>query len=81
MIHADVLHERGESLVEPEVRPPGGRDQVAEPLVGQLVGHNQGDAVLVAGAAQHGVVQHGGFSVKWTEGGFISADRYSIYQE
>src|SRR5262249_1553411 len=33
----DVLHERREPLVEPRVRPVPAGDQIAEPLVGELV--------------------------------------------
>ena len=37
------LHERGEGLVEPDAVPPRHRDEVAEPHVGDLVGHHVGD--------------------------------------
>ena len=36
-VHSQVLHVAGEPLVEPQVVPPRGRDQVAEPLGHHLV--------------------------------------------
>jgi hypothetical protein len=44
-----VPHPRGERLVEPDVVPPGQGDQVAEPLVGQLVRHHARVTALPAG--------------------------------
>jgi hypothetical protein len=37
--HSDGSHERRETLVQPQVRPPLHGHQVAEPLVGKLVGY------------------------------------------
>ena len=42
------LHERGERLVQPDAVPPAHRDEVAEPHVGQLVGDDVGDELLLA---------------------------------
>ena len=39
-VRPQVLDIRGEALVEPEVVPPLHGDQVAEPLVGQLMRHH-----------------------------------------
>ena len=41
------LHERGERLVQPDAVPPPHRHQVAEPHVGQLVGDDVGDVLLL----------------------------------
>ena len=41
VVEPQPLGVRGERLVEPEVGPLAGRDGVAEPLVGQLVGQQQ----------------------------------------
>ena len=41
------LHERGERLVEPDPVPPAHRDEVAEPHVGELVGDDVGDSLLL----------------------------------
>ena len=45
-IHAEILDPRGESLVEPEMRPPFHRDQIAEPLMRQLVTNHQSHALF-----------------------------------
>ncbi len=42
------LHERGERLVQPDAVPPAHRHEVAEPHVGQLVGDDVGDELLLA---------------------------------
>ena len=41
-------HPRGETLVQPQVVPPGHRDEVAEPLVRDLVRDDAVDALLLA---------------------------------
>ena len=46
VIDAEIFDPRREALVEPEMRPPFHRDQVAEPLMSQLVANNQRDALL-----------------------------------
>ena len=43
-----VSHPVGEALVEPDVVPPGGRDEVAEPLVRQLVRDDHAERLLLA---------------------------------
>ena len=42
-----VLHEGGEALVEPQVRPPLHGDEVAEPLVRHLVAHHDRHPLLL----------------------------------
>jgi hypothetical protein len=49
----DVLGVGGERLVEPQLRPPARRDEIAEPLVGQLVGEQALYIELVAVVAGH----------------------------
>ena len=49
------LHERGERLVEPDPVPPAHRHEVAEPHVGELVGDDVGDDLLLAVRARGGV--------------------------
>eukprot|EP01051_Picozoa_sp_SAG22_P007488 SAG22_NODE_529_length_9428_cov_2.691178_5_plen_154_part_00 len=51
------LHPGREALVEPEIVPPFHRDQVAEPLVGQLVRHDRADPLLLARRGLVGVDQ------------------------
>ena len=46
-VAGDHLHERGERLVQPDAVPPAHRDEVAEPHVGELVGDDVGDALLL----------------------------------
>ena len=41
-VDAEGLHEGGEGLVEPDALPPAHGHEVAEPHVGQLVGHDVG---------------------------------------
>ena len=43
------IWQRQLDLVEPEVSPPAGGDEVAEPLMGELVRHHDGDALPVVG--------------------------------
>jgi hypothetical protein len=57
--HGDVC---GKPLVEPDVRPPPHGDQVAEPLVCQLVGYNVRDGMLAAHRRYRRVVQDCGLS-------------------
>ena len=53
--HGLVLHPGGEALVEPDVVPPLHGHQVAEPLVGHLVGDDEGDFLLCADGGGLGV--------------------------
>uniref|UniRef100_A0A182JBR1 Uncharacterized protein n=1 Tax=Anopheles atroparvus TaxID=41427 RepID=A0A182JBR1_ANOAO len=46
VVHAQELHERRVALVQPQVRPPFHRDEIAEPLVRDLVPHGQRDRLL-----------------------------------
>lgn len=48
MIDGEPTDPGGEALVQPQLAPPVHGDEVAEPLMGQLVGDNVGDAVAVA---------------------------------
>ena len=48
-IHAEVLHVSSEPFVEPQALPPLHGDQVAEPLVRQLVRHDDRHALLLLG--------------------------------
>src|SRR5215217_3923488 len=57
VVEPQPLPVRRERLVEPEVLPAGGRDGVAEPLVGQLVGLEHLGAV-VDGTAEVGAGEH-----------------------
>ena len=43
LVHDAVLEVRGRPLTEPDVAPPAGSDEVAEPLVRQLVGDSRPD--------------------------------------
>jgi hypothetical protein len=52
-----VLHERGEALVQPQVRPPLERDKVPEPLVSHLVGDGGGHLKLGLGRVELSVEQ------------------------
>jgi hypothetical protein len=56
-VGAEVLHPGGEALVEPQAVPPGHGDQIAEPLVRQLVCDDHGDALLLLRAGG-GLVDH-----------------------
>jgi hypothetical protein len=47
-IHSQVLHEPREAFVQPQVRPPLHRDQIAEPHVRQLVADGAGGGLLHA---------------------------------
>ena len=47
-----ALEEGGEALVEPGVRPPVQGDQVAGPLVAQLVADDGGDALFLSRRAR-----------------------------
>ncbi len=49
----DVLHEGGKTLVEPGVRPVTARDEIAKPLMGELVG----DEVVGADVERGAVVE------------------------
>ncbi|GJC83687.1 hypothetical protein ColLi_06525 [Colletotrichum liriopes] len=53
----------GEALVEPELVPPVHGDEVAEPLVSQLVGDDVGDAVAVPRLGRLLVEEDGGGAV------------------
>ena len=53
------LHERGERFVEPDPIPPTHRHEIAEPHVGQLVGDDVGDALLLAVRARGRVDEQG----------------------
>ncbi len=46
-VHRQVLHPRGEGLVEPQVVPPRHGDEVAEPLVREFVRDDVGVALLL----------------------------------
>mmetsp|Transcript_9459 Transcript_9459/g.38687 ORF Transcript_9459/g.38687 Transcript_9459/m.38687 type:complete len:331 (-) Transcript_9459:1106-2098(-) len=50
VVHGKVAHIGGESLVQPQLLPPLHCNQVAEPLVSQLVGHDVGDTLLRSNA-------------------------------
>ncbi len=58
-----VLHPAGEALVEPEIVPPAHGDEVAEPLVRQLVGNHHCHPLLRARARLTALVQQGRLSV------------------
>jgi len=58
-----VAHPRREALVEPQIVPPGHRDEVAEPLVGHLVGDDRGDNLTGDGRAVLRVNQQGSLAV------------------
>ena len=62
-VNPQVLEVGREALVEPEVRPPGGGDEVAEPLVGELMGHHHRHPLLVGARGHQGVEQHRGLPV------------------
>ena len=47
-VDGEQRHERRERLVQPHAVPPAHRDEVAEPLVRELVGHDVGDVELLA---------------------------------
>ena len=47
VVGGKILHPRGKALVEPEVVPPLHGDQVAEPLVRELVGDHSAHALLL----------------------------------
>lgn len=49
MIHTNVLDVGSESLVEPDVRPPLGRHEVSEPLMGELMPHYLCNQLFVKG--------------------------------
>ncbi|MCL4486051.1 MAG: hypothetical protein M1537_06970 [Nitrospirae bacterium] len=53
-VHRLDLHPGRESLVEPEVVPPVHGDEVPEPLVGHLVGHDDGHPLEVPGGGPGG---------------------------
>ncbi len=61
--HGLVLHPGGKALVEPDVVPPLHGDQVAEPLVGHLVGDDQGDFFLGADGGRFGIDEQVGLAV------------------
>ena len=44
-VDREQRHERGEGLVQPDAVPPAHRDEVAEPLVGELVRDHVGDVL------------------------------------
>lgn len=48
MVDGEPADPGGEALVQPQLAPPVHGDEVAEPLMGQLVGDDVGDAVAVA---------------------------------
>ena len=58
-----VLHPGGKALVEPDVVPPLHGDQVAEPLVGHLVGDDQGDFFLGVDGGCFGIDQQIGLAI------------------
>lgn len=49
VIGAQELDVGGEAFIEPEIVPPFKRDQVAKPLVSQLMGDHPGHTLLVPG--------------------------------
>lgn len=55
-------HVGGKSLVEPQVGPPFHRDQVAKPLVSQLMGNRVGDGVLIVNRRTDIIKQKSRFS-------------------
>ena len=52
------LHERGERLVEPDAVPPAHRHEVAEPHVGEFVGDDVGDELLLVLGAGGRIDEH-----------------------
>ena len=49
-IHAHLGgHPAGEAFVEPQIRPPFHRDEIAEPLMSQLVSYDDGDVLSILG--------------------------------
>ena len=52
----------GEGLVEPEIVPPLHGDEVAEPLVGDLVRDDEGDTLLGSDRGGGGIAEQGGLA-------------------
>jgi hypothetical protein len=48
-------HEVGEALIEPQVVPPGCGDQVAEPLMGHLMGHHVEHGLAILDGGEPGI--------------------------
>jgi hypothetical protein len=59
-----VRHVRSEAFVEPQIVPPAHRDQIAEPLMGQLVRHHRTDGVQVQRSTYLRLVQQQRFPVR-----------------
>mmetsp|Transcript_2671 Transcript_2671/g.10384 ORF Transcript_2671/g.10384 Transcript_2671/m.10384 type:complete len:407 (+) Transcript_2671:1817-3037(+) len=64
LVRGEGLHPVREALVEPQVVPPAHGDQVAEPLVRQLVRDDRADALLLAGAHRLLVAEQRHLSVR-----------------
>ncbi len=62
LVHHLVAHPGGERLVEPDVVPPGHGDEVAEPLVRELVRHDVRERAPLAFGCPLGVEQQEPFA-------------------
>ncbi len=47
VVDRKVFDPAGEAFIEPEIGPPAHSDEIAEPLMGELVGYYHGNVLFV----------------------------------